>query len=152
MPPRRPNFVDKEVVPIFATLLVGFCLFVAILLFGAGSMFGGLLFSSILIPVAYFRTEEIPSRAPPAKPDGPRDGPGEMGYPIHQMSQMGGRMMPGAGLAGTHSWLGHLMAGCLAGALLSFLAGMMVVGLIFTVLLGVLAYVFARHPARRRRG
>ncbi len=36
IPPRRANFIDQEVVPIHAALLVGFCLFVAILLCAAG--------------------------------------------------------------------------------------------------------------------
>ena len=67
------------------------------------------------------------------------------------MSHLGQRLIPGANTASSHSWLGHLMAGCLAGAALSFLAGLITVGVIFTGILGVLAYIFARHPARRRQ-
>jgi hypothetical protein len=142
--PRRPNFVDKEVVPIYAALLVGFCLFVAILLFGAGSMLGGLLFSSILIPVAFYKSDDSrPEPAAEKKGETPN-----LGYPSYPMSYLGQRLVPGAGAGASHSWLGHLMAGCLAGAVLSLLAGLVVVGVIFTALLIVLAYVFAKHPAR----
>jgi hypothetical protein len=41
--------IDREVEPVFSTLLLVVCAFMAVILIGAGSIFGGLLF---LVPLA----------------------------------------------------------------------------------------------------
>ncbi|MDE0537944.1 MAG: hypothetical protein OXH94_04360 [Rhodospirillales bacterium] len=45
--------IPKTAEPFFSALLVAVSLLMSVMLFGAGSVFGGLLFGSILIPVAF---------------------------------------------------------------------------------------------------
>ncbi len=51
--------LPKATEPFFGALLVVVCLFMAVLLFGAGSILGGLAFSLILIPTAFIVWDEI---------------------------------------------------------------------------------------------
>ena len=49
--------IDPQVAPFFAGFLVAVCLFMSVMLFGAGNLFGGLLFGAILWPVYILATE-----------------------------------------------------------------------------------------------
>ena len=59
--------IEPQVAPFFVGFLVAVCLFMSVMLFGAGNIFGGLLFGAILWPV-YILATERPDVTDPDEP------------------------------------------------------------------------------------